>query len=69
MTNSTVIDFLSMNCKHNEHNYCASRWHGLGIEVICNCRCHLRKKEGTLRLVREPVSNASTITGPIHYDD
>ena len=44
MTNSTIVDFLSMNCKHNDHNHCAGRWHGLGIGVECNCKCH--KQEG-----------------------
>jgi hypothetical protein len=42
--NNANIDFLSIDCKHNNHNHCASKWHGLGIEVICNCRCHHSKK-------------------------
>jgi hypothetical protein len=35
----TLLDFLSKDCKNNNHRYCDGKWQGLGIEVICNCTC------------------------------
>jgi len=70
-TSITITDFLSRNCKHGNHNYCASRWQGLGIEIACGCRCHSSEKEKALPLNEESGGNTSTSTfkGPIQHDD
>jgi hypothetical protein len=66
--NSIIFDFLSADCKDNDHNHCASRWQGLGIEVACNCRCHVSKKGEALQLVGRPVGNASIIKGATYFE-
>jgi hypothetical protein len=65
--NNQILDFESKNCKQNDHNSCASKWHGLGFDIICNCRCH--KKEMALHLDDRPLGNASTIKGAVCHDD
>lgn len=40
------FDILSRECRAGDHDRCAGRWKGLGIEVLCNCSCsHVRKEE------------------------
>lgn len=59
MINSSPIEFWSNNCKHKDHNHCASRWYGLGFEIMCKCECHTNRKEEALPLVGRPASNAT----------
>jgi hypothetical protein len=45
--NSTTgtLEFVSRECKNNNHNQCRRKWQGLGFEVICSCKCnHFEKK-------------------------
>ncbi len=37
-----IIDFLSKDCKYREHGQCCGNWSGLGLEVKCNCSCHIQ---------------------------
>ena len=46
MIPESAIDFLSKECKYNQHEYCSHRWYGLGFKVICVCDCHQRREEG-----------------------
>ena len=41
---SNAIDFLSKDCKNNEHQKCYGNWVGLGFRVDCNCLCHQHQK-------------------------
>lgn len=56
MTNSTIIDFHSRECKTNKHHMCISRWHGLGLEIYCNCDCHYKKGDVLVK-VHGPETN------------
>lgn len=60
MKSIAVIDFLSRDCKYNEHNNCDNKWSGLGFEVICHCTCHKKKEQQALGKVGGPVSNATS---------
>ena len=56
MTDDLFLDFLSKNCKVEEHDACAGRWTGFGAKVCCSCGCH-GKKGKVLGLVARPVAN------------
>jgi Zn ribbon nucleic-acid-binding protein len=54
-----LVDFLSKDCRNNNHVDCYGKWQGLGIEAICCCKCGHNKKEKALELlVGEPAANA-----------
>jgi hypothetical protein len=57
LTTIIVSDFLSRNCKMNNHNSCHGRWSGLGFEIVCDCKCGHNKKGMALELVGEPEAN------------
>jgi hypothetical protein len=59
MTISTIIDFLSRDCKSHQHESCHSKWEGLGFEIICSCKCHVSKK--IVVLDEAPQSAANTL--------
>jgi hypothetical protein len=59
MTISTIIDFLSRDCKSQLHESCHSKWEGLGFEIICSCKCHVSKK--IVVLDEAPQSAANTL--------
>jgi hypothetical protein len=40
MDKASSLQFLSKECKGNQHSQCHSRWEGLAIEVSCSCECH-----------------------------
>ena len=41
---TNIIDFLSRECRTNNHSSCNGKWMGLGYYVICRCLCgHLSK--------------------------
>ena len=65
-----TFDFLSGECKAGNHDRCAGRWAGLGIEVICNCNCKHRKKENKLGAeiigALAPNSDTSLLEGIQH---
>jgi hypothetical protein len=58
MTNSTIIDFLSRDCKNQLHKSCHGEWSGLGFEIICSCKCGHGKNGRALDLVEGPAANA-----------
>lgn len=61
MNSSTVLDFLSKQCKNNKHCECAGKWNGLGIEALCYCNCHKEQeeeKQQAIAWVLEPLANA-----------
>lgn len=37
---TSTIEFLSKDCKSQNHVNCCKVWAGIGIQVICNCGCH-----------------------------
>jgi hypothetical protein len=54
-----ISDFLSKECKKNNHALCHRQWSGLGFQVICDCKCHNREeKQQALAWVEEPLANA-----------
>jgi hypothetical protein len=55
---SNVIEFISKDCKNRNHLFCYGIWAGLGIEVICECRCHKIKNNAAIGFGR-PDSAAS----------
>jgi hypothetical protein len=59
---TTAIDFLSKQCKNNEHIACCGLWEGLGFKVLCDCKCHRKKEQQALAEVGGPVSNATTVS-------
>jgi hypothetical protein len=59
---TTAIDFLSKQCKNNEHIACCGLWEGLGFKVLCDCKCHRKKEQQALAEVGAPVSNATTVS-------
>ena len=44
-----VIDFLSKECRTEMHSMCSKIWTGLGLETVCNCKCH-KKSPSTERI-------------------
>jgi hypothetical protein len=54
--NYSRLDFLSRDCRNNDHNECSGLWRGLGLEVYCYCGCH--SKEEASASVERPVANA-----------
>ena len=40
MDKANSLQFLSKECKRNQHSKCHTRWAGLGVEVLCRCKCH-----------------------------
>jgi hypothetical protein len=58
MTISTIIDFLSRDCKSQIHESCDGKWKGLGFEIICSCKCGHGKNGQALDLVEGPAANA-----------
>jgi hypothetical protein len=40
---ATSLQFLSRQCKRNQHPTCHNGWEGLGIEIFCSCMCHESK--------------------------
>jgi hypothetical protein len=59
------LDFLSKDCKNNNHLNCNIKWEGLGIQVACRCSCNHDKK---ISRVSQVVSNSSTDTS-LDYND
>ena len=57
-TTITVTDFVSKECHNDKHQNCYGVWVGLGLEVICCCRCGHNKKDQALESVEGPVANA-----------
>jgi hypothetical protein len=56
---SAAIDFLSKQCKNNEHIACCGLWEGLGFKVLCDCKCHKKKEQQqALAEVVGPETNA-----------
>jgi hypothetical protein len=58
MTISTIIDFLSRDCKSQLHESCHGKWEGIGFEIICSCKCGHGKNGQALDLVEGPAANA-----------
>jgi hypothetical protein len=55
---SNIFDFLSRECKNNNHDQCYGMWYGLGFEVLCSCKCsHLKKKGLEQEVARPACSN------------
>jgi|RhiMethySRZTD1v2_1073278.scaffolds.fasta_scaffold4460602_2 hypothetical protein len=40
---SLSLDFISKECKNNNHSLCKYLWEGLGFQIVCNCECHDKK--------------------------
>ncbi len=59
------LDFLSKECKNNNHGNCNEKWGGLGFQVTCICACHHNKK---INKVSEVVPNSSSDPF-LHYND
>ena len=38
-----IADFISRQCKEQNHTQCIGRWTGVAIEVVCNCKCDHKK--------------------------
>ena len=66
-TAAITIDFRSKECKNNRHQNCASIWNGFGIEILCNCECHLNKKRVVLD--ETPQSAANTLQDACHHTE
>ena len=71
MNEATLLEFLSKQCKNDTHNDCCGIWQGLGLEVLCDCKCHKKKEQEALAEVGGPVSNAtvSLTQEPTQDDD
>ena len=48
--NSTILGFVSKECKINDDSNCNGQWEGLGFRVLCSCNCH-KKKENARSVV------------------
>jgi hypothetical protein len=59
MTHSTVLEFISRECKIGEHTKCDGRWSGFGFEIICICKCGHLKEGATLEILGGLHSNES----------
>jgi len=62
--NQLIIEFRNKHCKNNNHQNCQSKWNGFGFDVVCNCECHLIKKEKVL----DETPQSATNTRPDHSD-
>ena len=40
---ATSLQFLSRQCKKNQHPTCHNEWEDLGIEILYSCKCHKSK--------------------------
>lgn len=41
MSYSTTLEFVSRDCKMNNHMNCCGEWNGFGFKIICSCKhCH-----------------------------
>lgn len=65
MTISTIIDFLSRECKTNKHHECVSKWHGLGLEIYCYCNCHNRKEDVLVEVHRRKTDPINEMQSPV----
>lgn len=36
----SLILFLSEPCEAGKHKECDRKWTGMGLEIICKCKCH-----------------------------
>ena len=41
MTTLNQFYFTNKSCKCNDHDHCDGIWRGLGIQVCCDCKCHV----------------------------
>ncbi|HEY9386337.1 MAG TPA: hypothetical protein VIP70_04810 [Nitrososphaeraceae archaeon] len=57
MTKGTVLEFISKDCKHEEHPQCHGNWAGLGFLATCSCSCHRQQKQKVLAEVEGPDAN------------
>ncbi len=40
MRQANLVEFVSKQCKKEEHIKCCGLWEGLGFKVLCDCICH-----------------------------
>jgi len=50
-----IADFVSRHCREKNHSQCVGRWTGMGIEVLCNCRCNHGKLKGNDQEANSPL--------------
>jgi hypothetical protein len=61
---STITDFLSRDCKLNEHTNCHGQWSGLGVHVLCHCKCHNKKDAALVRVEGLDAKASSSCSHP-----
>jgi hypothetical protein len=59
LTDSSILEFVSRECKTDEHTKCDGRWSGLGFEIVCTCKCGHLKEGPTLERLGGLHSNES----------
>ena len=52
----STIEFLSKDCKSENHINCCKIWAGIGVKVICSCTCHNNASDDsyTIHIRRHP---------------
>jgi hypothetical protein len=45
MTTLNQFYFTNKSCKRNDHDRCDGIWRGLGIQVLCDCKCHVDERK------------------------
>lgn len=71
MITNAIINFISRDCKNDKHNDCCGIWQGLGLEVLCDCKCHKKKRTTGVSRGWRTTSNAivSLTQEPTQDDD
>jgi hypothetical protein len=54
----STLDFVSKDCKQDNHQRCGSKWSGFGFDVVCRCPCHSIQKLEALDVAPNSATNA-----------
>jgi hypothetical protein len=57
--NPLEIEFVSRQCKTDEHSECDGQWSGFGFQIVCSCKCGHWKERPALEGIGGLHSNES----------
>ena len=55
----STLEFLSKDCKSQNHSSCSHQWEGFGFNVICICNCHKEIDKKNI-VLDEPCKHSNT---------
>ena len=64
---SLSLDFISKDCKKENHFLCRHQWEGFGFQIVCNCECHKKQVLGRVENLSNTCNSPKNDGGYEHY--